>query len=258
MATTAHGRNISERGENDCQFLFTVFTPTYNRGHTLKRVYESLKNQTCKNFEWLIIDDGSTDNTRGQVDEWCRQGQVTIRYEFQPNQGKHSAHNYALDLARGKFFLPLDSDDSCVPQALERFKCHWDTIPTEVRSEFSGVCALCVDQHGRLVGDRFPHDVFDSNSLEVTFRFRIKGEKWGFHRTDILKHFRFPAMANASFIPESFVWFAIARHYKERYVNEALRIYWSQPSDATEQDDMSAMGFNDSKKKSAICERCER
>ncbi len=103
-----------------------------------------------------------------------------------------------------------------------------------IRAEFSGVCALCMDQHGKIVGDRFPADVFDSNSLEVVFRYGIKGEKWGVHRTDIMRKFRFTSLGNASFIPESLVCFAVARRYKERYVNEALRIYWVEPSGSTQ------------------------
>jgi len=235
MKATDIGHLDSATVDKPCRFLFTVFTPTFNRAHTLNRVYESLRSQTFKNFEWLVIDDGSTDDTRQQVEKWSREGRMAIRYECQSHEGKHTAYNRALDLAQGELFLPLDSDDACVPQALERFKHHWDEIPPQIRSEFSGVCGLCLDQHGKVVGDRFPRDVFDSDSLEIFFRYRIKGEKWGFHRTDILRHFRFPDIVEANYIPESVVWFATARNYKERYVNEALRIYWTEPAGSTDQ-----------------------
>jgi glycosyltransferase involved in cell wall biosynthesis len=219
----------------DVKYTFTVFTPTYNRASVLYRPYRALCAQTFRDFEWLIVDDGSTDGTQMLVDEWRHQAQVKIRYEYQPNQGKHAACNRAVDLADGEFFLPLDSDDACVPTALERLKHYWDSIPPGIRAEFSGVCALCVDQYGKIVGDRFPCDVLDSNSLEVVFRYGIKGEKWGFHRTAIMRKFRFPIIENASFIPESLVWFATARQYKERYINEVLRVYWIEPSGSTEQ-----------------------
>ena len=221
--------------DGQSRLTFTVFTPTYNRKDTLSRVYESLKNQTYESFEWVVIDDGSTDDTPQLVEEWCRQATVKIRYEYQLNQGKHAAYNRAVDLAEGEFFLPLDSDDACVPTALERFKSHWDSIPPQIRTQFSGVCALCMDQHGNIVGDRFPSDIFDSNSLELTFCHGVKGEKWGFHRTHHMRRFRFPVLENASFIPESLLWFALARHFQERYVNEPLRIYWIEPSSTTQQ-----------------------
>jgi hypothetical protein len=112
-----------------------------------------------------------------------------------------------------------------VPQALERFKHHWDAIPDDRRPSFSAVTALCVDQHGALVGDPFPADVIDSDSLEMRYRYRVRGEKWGFQRTDVLERFPYPVLDRPSYIPESVVWNPIARHYRTRFVNERLRVY---------------------------------
>jgi glycosyltransferase involved in cell wall biosynthesis/SAM-dependent methyltransferase len=207
-------------------YLFTVFTPTYNRADTLHRVYESLAAQTLRDFEWLICDDGSTDGTPQLVEGWTRQAPFPIRYFRQPNQGKHVAYNEGVRRARGELFLTLDSDDACVPHALERFKHLWDSIPEPARARFSAVTALCVDQHGRLVGDRFPFDPTDSDSLEIRYRFKVRGEKWGFQRTDVLREFPFPVPESARHVPPSVVWSAIARRYKTRYVNEVLRIYY--------------------------------
>src|SRR5262249_2422136 len=100
--------------------LFTVFTPTYNRAHTLHRVFDSLCAQTLRDFEWLVIDDGSSDSTRELIDNWTKSAHFTIRYIKQDHSGKHIAHNCAVREARGQFFLTLDSDDACTPQALER------------------------------------------------------------------------------------------------------------------------------------------
>lgn len=205
--------------------LFTVFTPSYNRARTLSRVYESLQRQTFRNFEWLLVDDGSSDNTRELVAGWQSKSDFPIRYIFQDNQGKPGAFNHGVREARGELFLTLDSDDGCVPEALERFKYHWDAIPAAEKDKFSAVTVLCKDQHGNLVGDKFPSDVFDSDSIEVTFKYRVGGEKWGFQRTDVLKQFPFPSVPNAKFISESVVWFALSRRYKTRFVNEALRVY---------------------------------
>jgi hypothetical protein len=122
-------------------------------------------------------------------------------------------------------FLTLDSDDACQPAALERLKYHWDRLPEADRPRFSAVTAHCVDQHGRLVGTRFPFDPTDSDSLEIRYRFGVKGEKWGFQRTAVLREFPFPALEGERHMQMRIVWAAIARRYKTRYVNEVLRIY---------------------------------
>jgi glycosyltransferase involved in cell wall biosynthesis len=93
------------------EYLFTVFTPSYNRARTLPRVYESLQRQTLRNFEWLVMDDGSTDDTRQLVTRWQAESNFPIRYIFQENQGKPAAFNHGVQEARGKLFLTLDSDD---------------------------------------------------------------------------------------------------------------------------------------------------
>lgn len=207
------------------RFTFTVFTPTYNRARTLRRVYESLSAQTCRDFEWLICDDGSTDDTRRLVAGWVGEAAFPIRYVWQENQGKHVAINHGVAEARGDLFLIFDSDDACVPHALERFKHHWDSIPHADQHRFTGVTALCIDQHGKPVGGRFLQDPTDSDSIEVRYRLKVRGERWGFHRTAVLRDFPFPFVGEKTYCPESLVWTAIARRYKTRYVNEALRIY---------------------------------
>lgn len=205
---------------------FTIFTPTYNRANTLSRVYESLIAQSFKNFEWVVVDDGSTDNTKALIMEWQKQSSFPIRYFFQENQGKHIAFNKGVKEAQGEFFIPLDSDDACLDTALERFKQLWDEIPESDKVKFSGVCVLCQDQHGNKVGDAFPKNKMDSDSCELLYKYKIKGEKWGFHRTSVLQEYPFPEIQGVSFIPECIVWHAIAKKFKIRCVNEMLRIYY--------------------------------
>ena len=209
------------------KYKFTVFTATHNRASTLPRVYASLKAQTFRDFEWLIVDDGSVDNTKDLVEQWQKEADFPIRYFYQENQGKHIAFNRAVEIAEGKLFLPLDSDDACVPEALERFWYHWNNIPNHLRKGFSGVTCLCQDENGNLIGDEFPQDIMDSDELEMKHEFKVKGEKWGFHRTDVLKRFPFPDLPKVGLIPESIVWDAIASRYKKRFINEPLRIFYS-------------------------------
>ena len=217
--------------EQGYEYVFTVFTPTFNRASTLYRVYDSLKAQTYRNFEWLIVDDGSTDHTHQLIEQWQKESGFPIRYIYQENKGKHFALNRGIKEAKGELFLTIDSDDACVAEALERFKSHWDAIENDSKYSFSGVAALCEDQNGILVGNLFPFDITDSDYIEIKYRFNVWGEKWGFQRTDILKEFPFPEDIEKTCLPEGLVWDKIAKKYKTRYVNEILRVYWTdQPS----------------------------
>jgi hypothetical protein len=126
--------------------------------------------------------------------------------------------------ANGELFLTFDSDDACVPETLERFKYHWDSIPEDKRDKFSAVTALCVDRDGRLVGNTFPFDISDSNTFEMETKYRILGDKWGFQRTDVLKEFPFPEIPGEKFITEGIVWNRLSNKYQTRFVNEKLKI----------------------------------
>src|SRR4051812_47352897 len=140
------------------QYTFTVVTATYNRAHTLHRVYESLLAQTFRDFEWLVVDDGSTDGTRKLIEGWQAEASFAIRYLYQANAGKHIACNRAVREAAGRFITGIDSDDACLPHALERLIHHWNRIPADEQAGFTGVSALCIDETGQLVGTRFPRD----------------------------------------------------------------------------------------------------
>ena len=211
--------------------LFTVFTPTYNRAKTLRRVLESLMCQTFKDFEWLIVDDGSSDGTEKVVRRWIDDSKIwfSIRYIRQEHGHKKKAVNRGVEEAKGELFLILDSDDACVPDALERLAHHWLNMPEREKAGFAGVTGLCVDQKGNIVGDSFPgHSYLDSDPLEIRYRYKVKGEKWGFVRTDILRQFPYPTDIEGH-VPEGVVWDEIGRYYKSRFINEILRIYYSDP-----------------------------
>jgi glycosyltransferase involved in cell wall biosynthesis len=212
---------------------FTVFTPTYNRAHTLPRVYESLKKQTNRNFEWLVVDDGSSDGTADLITGWQAEGTLNIRYFAQKNQGKHVAFNRGVLEANGELFLTLDSDDTCVPNALERLDYYWQGIPNAERIHFSGIGCLCMSARGEIVGTRFPADVMDTDLITLAIRHKVVGEKWGFHRTEILKQHPFPVFNGERFSPEGIVWNRIGRKYKLRFINEPLRIYEYLPDGLT-------------------------
>jgi glycosyltransferase involved in cell wall biosynthesis len=215
---------------------FTVFTPTFNRARTLPVVYESLLAQTYHDFEWLLVDDGSTDGTHDLVDGWIAEGRLPIRLVKQDHGGFPVAFNRGVMEARGRFFLELDSDDACVPGALARFAEVWASIPAAERDRFCGVTALCMDDVGKVIGDPFPAPVIDSDYLEMRFRYKVDGEKWGFQRRDLLLPHLFPA-SDGDWGLLGTIWSAIAREgYKTRYVNEPLRTYEEASPDSMSRD----------------------
>jgi glycosyltransferase involved in cell wall biosynthesis len=211
--------------------LFTVFTPTYNRAHTLHRCFDSLAAQTLRDFEWIVVDDGSTDGTEALVAGWMSSASFPMRYLRQQRGGKHIAHNRALEAAGGKFFTCLDSDDALTPDSLAKLARVWETIPQDQRSAFCGVDGLCCDQHGRIVGDKYPSDPFDADLRERKYVYRPRGEKWGVVLTDIARRYPFPKVAIGKYLPEGIVWLDMAKCFKTRAVNEVVRIYYI---DATE------------------------
>jgi glycosyltransferase involved in cell wall biosynthesis len=201
----------------------TVLTLTYNRRHTLARVFDSLRSQTYGDFEWLVIDDGSEDGTAATVERWRRSSPgFEIRYEWQPNAGKHIAHNRGVALARGEFCSIIDSDDWYVPTALERLVNHWEALPLETRPKYANVECLCMYVDGTLVGSPFPRDVFDSDNLEIRFVRERAGDTRGMYRTDVLRRYPFPEEFQRAYVPESLVWDRIAQNYRSRFVNEVV------------------------------------
>ncbi|WP_372728787.1 glycosyltransferase family 2 protein [Nocardioides sp.] len=201
--------------------LITVFTPTYNRAHTLPRLFASLGQQTMTSFEWLVVDDGSTDGTEEVMERLAAEATFPVRYVKQSNGGKHAATNRGVREAAGELFLTLDSDDWLLPESLERFAHHWASVPDQ--SRFAAVTGLCQTPEGEVLGSRFPQPVVDSNSLEIRYRHGVTGDKFGFTRTDVMRQFPFPE-GEHDYVPEGIVWNAIAGRYLTRYVDEPLQV----------------------------------
>ncbi|MCW3118495.1 MAG: glycosyl transferase family protein, partial [Chitinophagaceae bacterium] len=151
--------------------VFSIFTPTYNRKHTLHRAYESLLAQTFKDFEWIIIDDGSTDGTEELVREWQQDAPFVIKYHWQPNQGKHIAYNHCARIATGELFVNIDSDDEALPNALERFYAIWSSFTGEEKQKLMAVLCHCQDERGNLIGKVFGKE---ENADMVEYLLRIK------------------------------------------------------------------------------------
>lgn len=214
-------------------YTLTFFTPTYNRQNTIARTYESLLNIVLPcykgekvTFEWIIVDDGSTDDTLELCKKWCLENKLPIRCFHQKNQGKHVAMNFAIQQAAlGKFWLTIDSDDTILPNALEIYFNAWNDIDDD--KNFCAVTARCKDSNGNIVGTLLPHSPFDVSAIDLRLKHRIKGEMLEMYHTAILKQYPFPTYdPRMRFCPENIVWFEIAKTYKMRVIDEAARIYY--------------------------------
>ena len=220
--------------------LITVFTPTYNRADKLHRVYNSLKNQTLKKiydkpvFKWLVIDDGSEDNTKELVKKWQKEADFPIRYFYQKNQGKTKAMIKAVELTNTELFLPLDSDDECLPETIEFFYNTWNSFDNNIKRECNGIAVLCKDQKGNRIGENFPIEKKFIRVKKVFYKWDQKkiGEIWAILNTKIMKKvFTLPEEAkNLKFIPESFFWNRVTFEINPYTycVNKVLRIYYKE------------------------------
>jgi glycosyltransferase involved in cell wall biosynthesis len=197
----------------------SVITATHQRADTLPRLYRSLAGQTMRDFEWVIVDDGSTDGSADLIRAWQQEADFPIEYSRQENQGKHAAINRTVERSRGEFCAMIDSDDWYEPGALERMLSTWESIPAERRGSYADVEGLRVDPDGELVCDSYPRDVFDSNAFELIALHGVYGDKIGMYRRDVLLRFPFPEDLGWHVTP-ALVWNRIAAHHSTRYVNE--------------------------------------
>lgn len=177
----------------------TIFTPTYNRANLLNRVYNSLLRQKCRMFEWLIIDDGSTDNTCTVVNDFISEGLIDIRYIKKENGGKHTAHNLAVKEAKGELFICLDSDDMLSDTAVSIIL---QSVPTLQKND-CGFIGYKEDQNGKLLSSSFPMHLPEHLGLySYQKNYSLRGEFTLVFRTNILKQYLFPVINEEKFIGE--------------------------------------------------------
>ncbi len=202
---------------------FTIFTPTFNRGEKLIRLYKSLILLNYKNFEWLIIDDGSFDNTTSIVRNFISENQIKIRYIYQENSGKSCAYNRAILEAESDLFLCIDSDDILKPFSLSILKENWEKL-TEYELNFcGGMVFLDCDLQDNLIGSMLPTEKFLS-SFELYHIYDVIGDKGLAFKTNILKNYSFPCFKDEKFVTEAVLYNRIARKYKLLCINEKLEI----------------------------------
>lgn len=201
----------------------TVFTPTYNRAYILEQLYRSLQRQSCQGFEWLIVDDGSTDDTEVLVQGWIAQDNAfPIRYYRQENGGKHRAINAGVKLAQGELFYIVDSDDWLPPDGIQRTIRWAGTLPDDGKERFCGVCGLKAYSMVEVVGTTFSGDWIDCTCLDRDAN-GISGDKAEAFFTDIMRKYPFPEFEGENFITEAVVWDRMAADgYVLRFFNEII------------------------------------
>lgn len=203
--------------------MLTVFTPTYNRGYIISKLYESLKNQTSDDFEWIVIDDDSNDNTAELFEQFESVGKG-ITYIKQPHGGKHRAINRAVKIARGEYFFIVDSDDYLTPNAVEKVNLWTQEI---CDGKIGGVSGLRMSTCGDVWGGK---PKFDNNEyIEATNiereKYGLQGDKAEIYATCVLKEHPFPEFENEYFVTEAVVWDWIAMDgYKLRWYNEPIYV----------------------------------
>lgn len=202
------------------KYWFTVFTPTYNRAHTLERTFNSLMDQTFKDFEWLVVDDGSKDGTDKLIKEFKKKAFFPIRYIYKENGGKHTANNIGFKEAKGVFFVTLGSDDELIKTTLDMFFHDWKEYfgSEEIRE----VVYLTIDEAGIVLGDKFPESPLLSNCLDLYFKYKVSGDKMGSSKTDVMKKVQFPEKDGVIFFTESILWFRLARKYRSVFINKPV------------------------------------
>ncbi|WP_099205205.1 glycosyltransferase family 2 protein [Scatolibacter rhodanostii] len=203
----------------------TVFTPTYNRSATLERLYRSLQEQINKDFEWLVVDDGSSDQTESLLTKWEQdKNDFAVRYIQKENGGKHTAINLGIEKANGKLFFIVDSDDYLLPDAIEKILQWEKALPSDFSIKFCGVAGARGYTSEKMIGTGSGKAYADATSQRRS-EHGISGDKAEAFYTDILRQFPFPVFPEERFVSESIVWFALGKAgYHIRWYDDIIYI----------------------------------
>lgn len=199
----------------------TIFTPTFNRARTLLRTYQSLCAQTCKDFEWLIIDDGSTDNTAEIINQWINVADFKIRYIYQENQGMHGAHNTAYLNITTELNTCIDSDDYMPIDAVENIVSFWNKNRNNI---YAGFIGLDQREDGSIIGTQFPNNMHETTLIGF-YTNGGKGDKKLVYRTDVIKKYpEYPLFEGERYVGLAYKYMLIDQDYRMLTLNKPLVI----------------------------------
>lgn len=209
--------------ENAHTPTLTVFTPTYNRAHLLHRCYESLCRQTCRDFLWLIIDDGSSDGTSELVSKWQTEDiGFSIRYKYQENKGIPGAHNTAYELIDTELNVCIDSDDYMPDNAVESIINFWNGCQRD--DKVAGFAGLDAYEDGTIVGTRFPENVKRAKLFDFYNRYGVRGDKKLVYRSDVSKLNPYILFEGEKYIDHSTKYYRIDADYDLLALNTVICI----------------------------------
>lgn len=197
----------------------TVFTPTFNRAYCLGTTYKSLVNQTCKEFIWLIIDDGSTDGTEELVKKWQEENWIEIFYIWQKNQGMHGAHNTAYEKITTELNVCIDSDDYMPSDAVEKILNKWNE---QGGTNVSGIIGLDSYTNGKIIGTKLPENLYMSTLFDLYERYGVTGDKKLVYRTELTKLYPYPIFKNERYVGLAYKYYKLDEKYKLLLLNEVL------------------------------------
>ena len=202
------------------QIILTVFTPAYNRAHTLPRTYESLKKQNCKDFIWLIVDDGSSDGTKELVEKWIKnEHEFEIQYVYKENGGMHTAHNVAYENVRTELNVCIDSDDCLAEGAVEAILDKWNEVKNQ---GYAGMIGLDSDLDGKIIGKGFD-DTLKETTLTGYYAAGGYGDKKLVYRTDVInKYPAYPVFEGERYVALAYKYRLIDQDYKLAVLNKVL------------------------------------
>ncbi len=205
----------------------TVFTPTYNRAYCLGQCYESLVNQTSDEFMWLIIDDGSSDNTKDLVEHWITENKIEIRYHYQDNLGMHGGHNAAYSLIETELNVCIDSDDFMPVDAVEKIVDFWDENGSD---KYAGIVGLDADKDGKIIGTTIPEKIKETTVIDLYQKHKVVGDKKLVYRTEVVKKYPpYPIFEGEKFVPLGYLYQMIDQDYTILPLNEILCIVEYMP-----------------------------
>ena len=203
--------------------MITVFTPTYNRAYILPKLYESLSNQTIKNFEWLIVDDGSTDDTEILIKSFISKSNFPILYFKKENEGKHIAINFGTQKAKGNLFFIVDSDDFIAENTIEYLEKKYKEIKDNKLIAGIGLGCYSIKNNGRRIYSKeIPNGEILLTHNELVYQYNIIGDFATAFKTDIQRKYPYPQFKGETFFRESYVYRLIGKKYKTLYVGEKL------------------------------------
>ena len=204
----------------DNRIRLTIFTPAYNRAHTLPRTYESLLQQDCKEFIWLIVDDGSQDNTAELVRQWQSQDNgFEIRYIYKENGGMHTAHNTAYENIDTELNTCIDSDDRLAAGAVRKILTKWESVRDR---GYAGIIGLDSDFDGQIIGKGFPEGMTETSVIGY-YAAGGSGDKKLVYRTEIInKYPSYPVFEGEKYVALSYKYRLIDQDYKMAVLDEIL------------------------------------